>query len=88
MSSARDFKKTVPLLLEIIPEDQTLLREKITYHLQAVNHGLGHKDSWNIAPEIMNGVYFQELGSILNEEIQTIDADWKIKLVKVFNNQE
>jgi hypothetical protein len=43
---------------------------------------------WNQAPERMNGIYFQELGYILNEYTGEIDTDWKRNLVKVFANQE
>jgi hypothetical protein len=90
-SHERDFRKTVQILLGVIPNDQTVLREKIEYYLESINNEKPRQEMWNKAPEIvpklLNSVYFQELGSILNEELQEIDTDWKIKLVKVFNNQ-
>jgi len=36
----------------------------------------------------MNGIYFQELGYILEDNTGKIDTDWKRNLVKVFANQE
>jgi hypothetical protein len=43
---------------------------------------------WNKAPELMNGIYFQELGCILEENTGEINTDWKRTVVKVFANQE
>jgi hypothetical protein len=89
MSSDRDVKTVIQNLLEIIPEDQTVLREKIVdFNTNTIeNVAPKHKDKWNLAPEVMNGIYFGELGYILHEHVQEIDTDWKITLVKVFTNQ-
>jgi hypothetical protein len=77
-------------LLEVIPEDQTLLREKIIEFNDTTIKTTAprHKDMWNQAPELMNGIYFQELGHILEENTGEIDTDWKRTMVKVFANQE
>jgi len=90
MQSYRDVKDVIQHLLEIIPEDQILLREKIIEFNDTTIKTTAprHKDMWNQAPERMNGIYFQELGYILNEYTGEIDADWKRNLVKVFANQE
>ena len=90
MQSYRDVKDVIQRLLEIIPEDQILLREKIIEFTDTTIKTTAprHADMWNQAPERMNGIYFQELGYILNEYTGEIDADWKRTLVKVFANQE
>lgn len=85
----RDVKHVIQRLLEVIPEDQTLLREKIIEFNDTTikNVAPRHKDKWNQAPELMNGIYFQELGYILEENAGVIDTDWKRNLVKVFANE-
>ena len=89
-SSARDVKFVIQRLLEVIPEDQTLLREKIVEFNDTTIKTTAprHKEMWNQAPELMNGIYFQELGYILEENTGEIDTDWKRTMVKVFANQE
>jgi hypothetical protein len=89
-SSDRNVENVIQRLLEIIPEDQTLLREKIIEFNDTTIKTTAprHKDMWNQSPERMNGIYFQELGYILEENVGEIDAEWKIMLVKVFANQE
>lgn len=89
MPSVRDIGKVIQDLLEIIPEDQTVLRKKIIdYNDNAIKKvDPRHKNMWNQAPEIMNGVHFGELAYILNEYNPVIDTDWKKNVVKVFNNQ-
>jgi hypothetical protein len=92
MSSVRErnVDDVVQMLLEIIPEDQLLLRGKIIEFINTTikNVAPRHKDMWNKAPELMNGIYFQELGCILEENTGEIDTDWKRNMVKVFANQE
>ena len=90
MQSYRDVKDVIQRLLEIIPEDQILLREKIIEFNDTTIKTTAprHKDMWNQAPERMNGIYFQELGCILEENTGEIDTDWKRTMVKVFANQE
>lgn len=89
-SSARDVSYVIQRLLEVIPEDQTLLREKIVEFTDSTIKKTAprHKDKWNQAPELMNGIYFTELGYILENNVGYIDTDWKRTMVKVFANQE
>jgi hypothetical protein len=77
-------------LLEIIPEDQTVLREKIIEFVDTTikNVAPRHKRSWNQAPELMNSIYFQEVAYILEKNVGVVDTDWKRNMVKVFINQE
>jgi hypothetical protein len=86
----RNIGYVIERLLEVIPEDQLLIREKIIEFSNTTvkNVAPRHFDMWNQAPERMNGIYFQELGYILNEYIGEIDTDWKRIMVKVFANQE
>jgi hypothetical protein len=90
MPSYRNVGDVIQRLLDVIPEDQTLLREKIIEFNDTTikNVAPRHKDMWNQAPELMNGIYFQELGCILEETTGEIDTDWKRTMVKVFANQE
>jgi len=90
MQSYRDVKTVIQRLLEIIPEDQILLRGKIIEFTDTTikNVAPRHADMWNQAPELMNSIYFAELANILSECSPVIDTDWKKKLVKVFANQE
>jgi hypothetical protein len=89
-SSNRDVRCVIQRLLEVIPEDQTILREKIIEFNDTTIKKTAprHVDKWNQAPELMNSIYFSELADILNECNPVIDTEWKIKLVKVFANQE
>jgi len=89
MPSYRHVKDVIQRLLEIIPEDQILLRGKIIEFTDTTikNVAPRHADMWNQAPELMNSIYFAELGYILNEYTGEIDADWKRTLVKVFADE-
>jgi hypothetical protein len=89
-SSYRYVKDVIQRLLEVIPEDQTLLREKIIefYDTTIKTVAPRHKYMWNQAPELMNSIYFEELAYILEENSGVIDTDWKRTLVKVFANEE
>jgi len=89
-SSYRYVKDVIQRLLEIIPEDQTLLRGKIIEFVDTTIKYVAprHKDMWNQAPELMNSIYFEELAEILNSYNPVIDTDWKRTLVKVFANEE
>jgi len=89
-SSYRNVKDVIPRLLEIIPEDQTVLREKIIEFNDTTIKTTAprHRDMWNQAPELMNSIYFAELANILSECSPLIDTDWKITLIKIFTNQE
>jgi len=90
MPSYRNVGDVIQRLLDVIPEDQTLLSGKIIDFVDTTikNVAPRHKHMWNQAPELMNGIYFQELGYILEENTGEIDADWKRSMVKVFANQE
>jgi len=89
-SSARNVRDVIQRLLEVIPEDQIVLREKITEFNNTTIKKTAprHKDMWNQAPELMNSIYFGELAYILEENAGEIDTDWKRTVVKVFANQE
>jgi hypothetical protein len=88
--NVRDVRDVIPRLLEIIPEDQLLLREKIIEFSNTTlkNVAPRHKEMWNKSPEVMNSIYFAELANILSECSPVIDTDWKRTLVKVFANEE
>lgn len=86
----RNVMDVIQRLLEIIPEDQTLLRGKIIEFVDTTikNVAPRHKHMWNQAPELMNSIYFEEIAEILTEYNPVIDTDWKRTVVKVFANQE
>lgn len=73
----RSIEKVIKELLTIIPEKEELL---IT-ELKNFNDSL-----WNKAPELLtSSQLWIPLENILNNNIQNIDEEWKIKLVKIFN---
>jgi hypothetical protein len=78
MSTPRDVVDVVPTLLEIIPDDQTILRKAISDFADKL---------WNQAPELRMGLFWTDLAKILNNHVGELDADWKLQLVKVFNNK-
>jgi hypothetical protein len=86
----RNIGYVIERLLEVIPEDQLLIREKIIEFSNTTlkNVAPRHFDKWNQAPEVMNSIYFAELANILSECSPAIDTDWKRTMVKVFANQE
>jgi hypothetical protein len=86
----RNIGYVIERLLEVIPEDQLLIREKIIEfnNTTLTNVAPRHFDKWNQAPEVMNRIYFAELANILSECSPVIDTDWKRTMVKVFANQE
>lgn len=86
----RNVEDVIQRLLEIIPEDQLIIREKIIEFNDTTIKTTAprHKDMWNQSPEVMNSIYFAELANILSEFIPVIDTDWKRSMVKVFANQE
>ena len=85
----RNVRDVIQRLMEIIPEDQLLLREKIIEFNDTTIKTVAprHKEMWNQAPEVMNRIYFGELAAILNKHNLVIDSDWKRNVVKVFNNE-
>jgi hypothetical protein len=89
MQSDRDVKDVIKRLLEIIP-DQTVIKEKIIEYNNTTikNVAPRHKEMWNLAPELMNSIYFKEISYILEENVGVIDTDWKRTMVKIFTNQE
>jgi hypothetical protein len=78
MSTARDVGDVVPTLLELIPDDQTILRKSLSEFKDKI---------WNQAPELRMGLLWSDLAKILNNLIGELDADWKLQLVKIFNNE-
>jgi hypothetical protein len=73
-----DILHFIPVLLEIIPEDQDFLRKALTKFKD---------EKWNQAPELRFGLLWIEVKNILENHVQPIDADWKTKLVVSFNSQ-
>jgi hypothetical protein len=78
MNSNRDVVEIIPVLLEIIPKNQTVLRKEIDDFYNFL---------WNKAPELRKGMYWGTLGNILNNLVGELDADWKLQLAKAFNNE-
>jgi hypothetical protein len=68
----------IPVLLEIIPEDQDSLRKALIKY---------NGEKWNQAPELRVGLLWIEVKNILENYVQPIDADWKKKLVLSFNSK-
>ena len=69
-------------MLEIIPLDETKLRNAITEYISTL---------WNIAPEALSDRrYFIYMADLLNDHLRddlTVDsAPWKLALVKLFND--
>jgi len=79
MPSARDVCDIIPVLLEIIPEDQIILRKEIS----DFNDSL-----WNQAPELRKTAHWGTLANILHNQIVEIDTPWKERVVKIFNNKK
>ena len=76
----RKITDVIHQLLQIIPKKETKLINELNEYQ---NNNL-----WNVAPELLsNGIYFIEVGNILNSNICGIDCDWKKELLKVFNNK-
>jgi hypothetical protein len=73
-----DILEFIPVLLEIIPEDQESLRKALIKY---------KGEKWNQAPELRVGLLWIEVKNILENHVQPIDADWKTKLVVTFNSQ-
>jgi hypothetical protein len=68
----------IDLLLDVIPSDQTELREALTKL----------KDSWfNIAPELrMNDEYWNPVKYILGAYIDSFEEEWQQKVLQLYNN--
>jgi hypothetical protein len=68
----------IDLLLDVIPLDQTELREALTKL----------KDSWfNIAPELrMNDEYWNPVKYILGAYIDSFEEKWQQKVLQLYNN--
>lgn len=79
MPYAKDVCDIIPVLLEIIPEDQIILRKKISNFNDSL---------WNQAPELRRSTHWGTLANILNDKIVKIDTPWKERLVKIFNNEK
>lgn len=73
-----DILDFIPVLLEIIPEDQDSLRKTLIKY---------KGDKWNQAPELRVGILWEDVKKILEKHVLPIDTDWKTKLVVSFNSQ-
>lgn len=80
--NARSVSDIIPKLLEVIPENEN--EKDLINDIKEFERNL-----WNQAPELLCFANFWiPLGNILNKHIHNIDTDWKIKLLKIFNNSE
>lgn len=80
--NARSVSDIIPKLLKIIPENEN--EKDLINDIKEFERNL-----WNQAPELLCFANFWiPLGNILNKHIHNIDTDWKIKLLKIFNNSE
>jgi hypothetical protein len=76
----RSVSDIIPQLLSVIPETEKNLINDIKEF---------YKNLWNQPPEALRSSRFWvPLGNIFNKHIQNIDTDWKLKLLKIFNNSE
>jgi len=76
----RNVITVIDSLLTIIPESETVLRNKL----------IKYKDPlWNQAPELLsNARFWIPAGQILGRNIPDIDEPWKKKVLNVFNGAE
>jgi len=76
----RSVNDIIPLLLAVIPETE----KNLIYDIKEFK-----KNLWNQAPELLcSANFWMPLGNIFNKHIQNIDTEWKLKLLKIFNNSE
>jgi|UniRef100_A0A6C0DUE1 hypothetical protein len=76
----RSVSDIIPQLLAVIPETEKNLICDIKEF---------EKNLWNQAPEALrSSSFWVPLGNIFNKHIHNIDTDWKLKLLKIFNNSE
>ena len=65
-------------ILQIIPKTE----ENLIQALIHFRNGL-----WNIAPEVMgNPIYWMRLQGVLKSNIPTFDTEWKVAVLRIFNN--
>lgn len=80
--NARSVSDIIPKLLEVIPENEN--EKDLINDIKEFERNL-----WNQPPEALRlSRFWVPLGNIFNKHIQNIDTDWKIKLLKIFNNSE
>ena len=70
--------RLIDLLLDVIPSDQTELREQLTKL----------KDGWfNIAPELrMNDEYWNPVKYVLGAHIDSFEEEWQQKILRLYNS--
>ena len=74
----RSVSDIIPQLLAVIPETE----KNLIYDVKEFE-----KNLWNQAPELLrSSSFWVTLGNIFNKHIHNIDTDWKLKLLKIFNN--
>jgi hypothetical protein len=78
MSSRVHADDLISLLLDVIPSDQTELREQLTKL----------KDGWfNIAPELMmNDEYWNPIKYVLGAHIDSFEEEWQQKVLRLYNS--
>jgi len=75
----RSVDNVIKQLLTVIPEKETNLIYDIKNYYDTL---------WNQAPELLKSKQcWEPLGNILNNNIQNIDEEWKVKLVKIYNGE-
>jgi hypothetical protein len=74
----RDVYDIIDTMLKIIPKSETKLIDDLTIYKSSM---------WNKAPEVrMAKDCWLPLTSIMNHNVKEIDTEWKIGLLKIFNN--
>jgi len=78
MSSRVPADDLISLLLNIIPSDQTELRDRLTKL----------KDGWfNVAPELMaNDEYWNPIKYVLGAHIDSFEEEWQQKVLRIYNS--
>jgi hypothetical protein len=77
---ARNVGVVIDQMLEVIPDEESVLRTDI------INYG---QSLWNVAPEMLSkGEYFIGVQRILTTSIGPIDKPWKREVQKIFNDEK
>jgi len=78
MSSRVPADDLISLLLDVIPSDQTELRQDLTEL----------RNGWfNIAPELMaNDEYWNPIKYVLGAHIDSFEEEWQQKVLRIYNS--
>ena len=76
----RNILNVLDKMLVIIPKEQTELLNELNKYKGSL---------WNQAPEALCASYnWEPVQHILNNNITNIDTNWKLQLLKIFNDTE